>query len=326
MEMRWGQRDRDKEMGRAQEGEHEGMGMKGYMGMVPGLGTGVGDSEHGMGTRRWEVVGTRVGTQRWGQGGYKGMGAEGQGWGWHRDGHGGIGDREMGWGGPTDTWKGVGWAQGDRMGTGSCQWHEGRGDRGIGWAQGDGTGTTMGIKGSGGSGLWGGHNKGHWELGRGHHSPQPLHHARSAGPGRWRDQLSPSRALEHFARTQGLPAPEFSADGTAVTFGCSTFLLSHFGGCRGPGVPGRGHGAPAVVRGLGLAESGPPAHRHPGAPRERLALHVLRACHLVPEHLETRTLYNSTQPGLEQVGTPGRRGQRDGGGDGGHPGVTRTLR
>ncbi|XP_050571680.1 fer-1-like protein 5 [Cygnus atratus] len=98
---------------------------------------------------------------------------------------------------------------------------------------------------------------------------------RTAGPGRWRDQLSPSRALEHFACTQGLPAPEFSTDGTAVTFGCSTFLLSHF-------------------------ESGPPAHRHPGAPRERLALHVLRACRLVPEHLETRTLYNSTQPGLEQ--------------------------
>ncbi|XP_035168725.1 myoferlin-like, partial [Oxyura jamaicensis] len=98
---------------------------------------------------------------------------------------------------------------------------------------------------------------------------------RTTGPGRWRDQLSPSRALEHFARTQGLPAPEFSTDGTAVTFGCNTFLLSHF-------------------------ESGPPAHRHPGAPRERLALHVLRACRLVPEHLETRTLYNSTQPGLQQ--------------------------
>ncbi|KAF1610144.1 UNVERIFIED_CONTAM: Myoferlin, partial [Eudyptes pachyrhynchus] len=98
---------------------------------------------------------------------------------------------------------------------------------------------------------------------------------RTAGPGRWRDQLPPSRALEHFARGRGLPAPEFSAEGTTVTFGDHTFLLSHF-------------------------ESGPPRHRHPGAPRERLALHVLHACHLVPEHLETRTLYNSTQPGLEQ--------------------------
>ncbi|XP_067168362.1 fer-1-like protein 5 [Apteryx mantelli] len=98
---------------------------------------------------------------------------------------------------------------------------------------------------------------------------------RIAGPGRWRDQLTPSRALERFARARGLPAPEFSADGGAVTFGGSTFLLTQF-------------------------ESGAPTYRHPGAPRERLALHLLHACHLVPEHLETRTLYNSTQPGLEQ--------------------------
>ncbi|NXW57101.1 MYOF protein, partial [Eurystomus gularis] len=89
------------------------------------------------------------------------------------------------------------------------------------------------------------------------------------------DQLPPSRVLEHFARTRGLPAPEFSAEGTAVTFGDQTFLLSHF-------------------------ESSPPRYQHPGVPRERLALHVLHACHLVPQHLETRTLYNSTQPGLEQ--------------------------
>ncbi|NWX48711.1 MYOF protein, partial [Steatornis caripensis] len=95
------------------------------------------------------------------------------------------------------------------------------------------------------------------------------------GPGCWRDQLPPSRALEHFARTRGLLAPEFNAECTSVTFGDHTFLLSDF-------------------------ESGPPVYEHPGAPRERLALHVLHACHLVPEHLETRTLYNSTQPGLEQ--------------------------
>ncbi|XP_061204265.1 fer-1-like protein 5 [Neopsephotus bourkii] len=97
----------------------------------------------------------------------------------------------------------------------------------------------------------------------------------TAGPGCWRDQLPPSQTLEHFARTQGLPAPEFNAEGTEVIFGDHRFLLSHF-------------------------ERGPPQHQHHGEPRERLALHVLRACHLVPEHLETRTLYSSTQPGLEQ--------------------------
>ncbi|KAM6040474.1 fer-1-like protein 5 [Chlamydotis macqueenii] len=106
------------------------------------------------------------------------------------------------------------------------------------------------------------------------HCGLPTHY-RTTGPGCWRDQLSPSQALEHFARTRGLPAPEFSAEDTAVAVGDQTFLLSHF-------------------------ESRAPAHQHPGAPRERLALHVLRACHLVPEHLETRTLYISTQPGLEQ--------------------------
>ncbi|NXW83205.1 MYOF protein, partial [Alopecoenas beccarii] len=98
---------------------------------------------------------------------------------------------------------------------------------------------------------------------------------RTTGPGCWRDQLPPTRILEHFAHSRGLPAPQFSAEGTTVTFGDQTILLSQF-------------------------ESDPPAHQHPGPPRERLALHLLRRCHLVPEHLETRTLYNSTQPGMEQ--------------------------
>ncbi|KFW85332.1 Myoferlin, partial [Manacus vitellinus] len=101
--------------------------------------------------------------------------------------------------------------------------------------------------------------------------PLPL----SAGPAAWRDQLCPSRTLELVAVTQGLPTPEFSPDGLAVTFNHRTFLLRHF-------------------------ESGPPTFRHPGPPRERLALHVLNLCPFVPEHLETRSLYNSAQPGLEQ--------------------------
>ncbi|KAM6289097.1 myoferlin-like [Aegotheles albertisi] len=99
---------------------------------------------------------------------------------------------------------------------------------------------------------------------------------RTTGPGCWRDQVPPSQALELFARARGLPAPEFSSEGSAVTFGDQTFLLGHF-------------------------ERSPPVSRHhPGDARERLALHVLRGCHLVPQHLETRTLYNSTQPGLQQ--------------------------
>ncbi|XP_066062171.1 fer-1-like protein 5 [Chamaea fasciata] len=98
---------------------------------------------------------------------------------------------------------------------------------------------------------------------------------RPAGPGGWRDQLCPSRALELLSARRGLPAPLFSPRGTALTLGGQSFELRHF-------------------------ERGHPPSRHPGAPRERLALHVLNMCELVPEHLETRSLQSSARPGLEQ--------------------------
>ncbi|XP_064256287.1 fer-1-like protein 5 [Passer domesticus] len=108
---------------------------------------------------------------------------------------------------------------------------------------------------------------------RAHCGLPALYH--TAGPACWRDQLCPSRALELLAGTRGLPGPRFSRGGTALSLSGQRFELHHFE---------RGH---------------PPA-RHAGPPRERLALHVLNLCELVPEHLETRGLQSRAQPGLEQ--------------------------
>ncbi|XP_063276821.1 LOW QUALITY PROTEIN: fer-1-like protein 5 [Prinia subflava] len=108
---------------------------------------------------------------------------------------------------------------------------------------------------------------------RAHCGLPTLYH--TAGPACWRDQLCPSRALELLSARRGLPAPLFNAAGTALSLGGHRFELGHF-------------------------ERGHPPSQHPGAPRERLALHVLNLCELVPEHLETRSLRSSARPGLEQ--------------------------
>ncbi|XP_060106581.1 fer-1-like protein 5 [Heteronotia binoei] len=96
-----------------------------------------------------------------------------------------------------------------------------------------------------------------------------------SGPSQWRDQLTPSELLEHFVRIKNIPLPEISEDGNKATFMDRTFLLSEF-------------------------ETKKPSHKHLGPPKQRMALHLLRTCGLVPEHLETRTLYNSDLPGIGQ--------------------------
>ncbi|XP_074415012.1 fer-1-like protein 5 [Zonotrichia albicollis] len=108
---------------------------------------------------------------------------------------------------------------------------------------------------------------------RAHCGLPTLYH--TAGPACWRDQLCPSRALELLAAARGLRGPRFSRGGTALSLGGRRFLLKHF-------------------------ERRQPPPRHAGAPRERLALHVLNLCELVPEHLETRGLQSRARPGLEQ--------------------------
>ena len=52
---------------------------------------------------------------------------------------------------------------------------------------------------------------------------------------------------------------------------------------------------------LSDTELKPPRARFLGSKKERLALYLLHTQGLVPEHVETRTLYSDSQPGIDQV-------------------------
>nr|XP_008006190.2 fer-1-like protein 5 isoform X6 [Chlorocebus sabaeus] len=97
-----------------------------------------------------------------------------------------------------------------------------------------------------------------------------------SGPFRWRDQMPPSYLLERYAKRKGLPPPLFSPEEDAVFYNGKKFKLQSFE----PKTP--------TVHGL-------------GPKKERLALHLLHTQGLVPEHVETRTLYSDSQPGIDQT-------------------------
>ncbi|XP_011486215.1 myoferlin isoform X2 [Oryzias latipes] len=96
-----------------------------------------------------------------------------------------------------------------------------------------------------------------------------------SGVNQWRDQLKPSQILENLARLKGLSKPRTEDNGTSLTFNGKDYTLAQF-------------------------ETNKEIHQHLGPAYERLCLHVLRTQTLVPEHVETRTLYSSFQPNLSQ--------------------------
>ncbi|XP_041511848.1 fer-1-like protein 5 [Microtus oregoni] len=96
-----------------------------------------------------------------------------------------------------------------------------------------------------------------------------------SGPFRWRDQLSPSYLLDRYAKQKGLPPPVFDLDDDSIVYNGKTFRLQSF-------------------------ESTPPTFEGLGPKKERLALYILNTQGLVPEHVETRTLYSKSQPGIDQ--------------------------
>ncbi|XP_045139771.1 fer-1-like protein 5 [Echinops telfairi] len=95
------------------------------------------------------------------------------------------------------------------------------------------------------------------------------------GPFRWRDQMLPSHLLERHAKLRGLSLPLFSTEDDSVLYAGEKIQLQRF-------------------------EPKPPTAQNLGPKKERLALYILHTEGLVPEHLETRTLYSDSQPGIDQ--------------------------
>uniref|UniRef100_A0A670ZC91 Myoferlin n=1 Tax=Pseudonaja textilis TaxID=8673 RepID=A0A670ZC91_PSETE len=107
----------------------------------------------------------------------------------------------------------------------------------------------------------------------GSHCGIPQQHCVS-GINTWRDQLKPTQLLQNLVLQQkGMPT---------VSALCSEFLVIF-----------------TVFFHL-ISEVNKILHEHLGPGEERLALHILRTQGLVPEHVETRTLYSTFQPNIPQ--------------------------
>nr|XP_008113541.1 PREDICTED: myoferlin isoform X1 [Anolis carolinensis] len=96
-----------------------------------------------------------------------------------------------------------------------------------------------------------------------------------SGINTWRDQLKPTQLLQNVARIKGYRPPVLSDTGNRISFGGRDYNLEEF-------------------------EANKKLHEHLGPSEERLALYILRTQGLVPEHVETRTLFSTFQPNISQ--------------------------
>ncbi|KAM8805926.1 myoferlin [Eudromia elegans] len=96
-----------------------------------------------------------------------------------------------------------------------------------------------------------------------------------SGVNTWRDQLKPTQLLQNIARFKGYAPPVLSENGRRINYGGRDYSLED-------------------------VEANKILHQHLGPGEERLALYILRTQGLVPEHVETRTLYSTFQPNIPQ--------------------------
>uniref|UniRef100_A0A7N8XYQ2 Dysferlin, limb girdle muscular dystrophy 2B (autosomal recessive) n=1 Tax=Mastacembelus armatus TaxID=205130 RepID=A0A7N8XYQ2_9TELE len=96
-----------------------------------------------------------------------------------------------------------------------------------------------------------------------------------SGVNQWRDQLTPRQLLFRVCERQNLRMPVYENN------------VVHF----------RGHQYTSLFV---FSEDKNESKRHLGPIKERLSLHILRKLGLVPEHVETRSLYSPLQPDIQQ--------------------------
>ncbi|KAL5471556.1 hypothetical protein EMCRGX_G029681 [Ephydatia muelleri] len=113
------------------------------------------------------------------------------------------------------------------------------------------------------------------------------------GSNKWRDSALPKEILKEYCLSMNLGEPQWESS-TDVVVDRTIYTLKQFEGDNSERAP--------HLDTDGSTEEGKKSRVHPdlGADDQRLALHILRERKLVPEHIETRTLYNPLQPGISQ--------------------------